>query len=97
MKTAVLETSIDAYHAHQAAGLSQQKRHKILSAIKAMGGDWTICELAHVLGIEKSTVSGRINELLHSGCVEAATKRKDRVSGVMARPVALPSGQDEAH
>ena len=46
------------------------------------------------MGMQKSTVSARINEALNDTkeLVERP-KRKDRVSGVTVRPVGLPSGQ----
>ena len=88
MRTAVAETSIDAFHAH--TGKARQ-RAAILAHIKANGGDWTIGELAQALSMEKSTVSARLNELLYEthDLVEKP-KRPDRVSGIRARPAGLP-------
>ena len=81
-------TACDAFHAH--TGKARQ-RAAILTHIKAHGGDWTIGELARALGMEKSTVSARLNELLYETheLVEKP-KRPDRVSGIRARPAGLP-------
>lgn len=88
------QTQIAAHHAHRASGGAHQQREKVLAFIAARGGDWSIGEVAHTLGMDKSTVSARINELLNDTHeLVAAAKRKDRVSGVMVRPVALPPGQ----
>lgn len=96
MKTAVRETSIDAYHAHCGAGKSSQQRARILAFITARGGDWSIGEIANALGMEKSTISARVFELLTETLeVVERPKRKDRVSGVTVRPVGLPPNQED--
>lgn len=96
MRTAVTDTSIDAYHAHRARGMLSEQHCKILHHIRQNGGDWSIGELAQALNMEKSTVSARLNELLNeTRQVVAAPKRKDRVSGVRVRPVRLPTKQGE--
>ena len=66
----------------------------MLAFIESRGGSWSIGELAHALDLQKSTVSARVNELLYEtkDLVEWP-KRKDRRSGVMVRPVALPALQ----
>lgn len=94
MRTAQQSTACDAFHAH--TGKARQ-RAAIVAHITAHGGDWTIGELARVLGMEKSTVSARLNELLYETheLVEK-TKRPDRISGIRARPAGLPVvGQGE--
>ena len=94
MRIAARETSIDAVHAHRACGLSADQRRRIIQFIAVCGGDWSIGEIANAMGMQKSTVSARINEALNDTkeLVERP-KRKDRVSGVTVRPVGLPSGQ----
>lgn len=91
MKTAVASTSIEAFHAHTGSGKAGAQRAKLISFIASRGGDWSIGELARALGMEKSTVSARVNEALHETheLVEC-TKRKDRISGITIRPVGLP-------
>jgi predicted ArsR family transcriptional regulator len=95
MRIAQQPTACDAHHAH--GGQSAQQRNRILSFIKARGGNWSIGELAQALTLQKSTVSARVNELLNDTkeLVECE-KRPDRVSGIRVRPVALPkAGQGE--
>ena len=88
------ETSIDAFHAHRGSGQSAAQRGRILSFIKKSGGNWSIGEVAHMLGMEKSTVSARMNELL-TETFELVEKcrRKDRFSGIKVRALGLPSVQ----
>lgn len=96
MQTNVRETSRDSLLAHQVTGQSAQQRNRILAFIKARGGDWSIGELAQELTLQKSTVSARVNELLNDTkeLVEAP-RRKDRISGITIRPVAIPPIQKE--
>lgn len=96
MRTHVAETSVEAFHAHVGSGKASAQQARILSFIGRRGGDWSIGELAHELDLEKSTVSARVFELLHDTkeLVECA-KRKDRVSGITVRPVALARYQGE--
>ncbi len=70
---------------------------RILDHIRERGGDWSIGELAHALELDKSTVSARVFELLHDTQELAARpKRKDRVSGILVRPVALAARAEPA-
>lgn len=84
-------TAVAAFHAH--AGRSAAQRDRILSFIESRGGDWSIGEIARALNLEKSTVSARLNELLAERELITKHKRKDRVSGVLVRPVGLPAIQ----
>lgn len=94
MKTAVSETSIQAFHANQSASAVQ--RNRILGFIVARGGDWSIGEVAQALNLQKSTVSARINELIYDfKALESRPVRKDRISGISVRPVAPPPMQKE--
>lgn len=82
-------TACDAYHAH--CGQSAQQRNRVLEFVKARGGDWSIGELAHALGLQKSTVSARLNELLNeTKQLVEYPRRKDRLSGITIRPIGLP-------
>lgn len=91
MRIAAQATSIDAYHAHCGSGKSAAQRNRILEFIESRGGDWSIGEIARALNLEKSTVSARIYELLHETKeLTERAKRKDRVSGILIRPVGLP-------
>lgn len=93
MRTSVRDTSIGAFNTLVATGVQASLHSLIVGYIKQRGGDWTIGELSKALGIEKSTVSARINELLSDAKLVEASKRKDRVSGITVRPVALPDAQ----
>lgn len=85
-------TAIEAYHGHQCKSAAQRTR--ILEFISSHGGDWSIGEIARVMGLQNSTVSARLNELLYETheLVESA-RRKDRYSGIHIRPVKLPALQ----
>lgn len=86
------QTAIESYHGHHSKSAAQRTR--VLAFIEARGGDWSIGEIARAMGLQNSTVSARLNELLYetSELVERP-KRKDRYSGIMIRPVALPALQ----
>lgn len=91
MRTSVQSTSVAAFHHHQESGKALQQQERILAFIERRGGNWSIGEIAKELGLEKSTVSARVNEMLNdTHDLVAAEKRKDRCSGVLVRPVALP-------
>jgi len=97
MRIAQQPTAADAYDRHCANGKAAAQRASIVDHIRRHGGDWSIGELAHALGLEKSTVSARLNEALYETheLVEAP-RRKDRRSGITVRPVKLPpQGQVE--
>ena len=94
MRIAQAPTACDAFHSHVGRGIARGQREKIIGYIALMGGDWSIGELAHSLHMEKLTVSARVNELLYETCeVVERQKRKDRISGIVVRPVALPAKQ----
>lgn len=84
-------TAADAYDAHRRGGNSARQRNLILEFITLRGGDWSIGELAHALGLQKSTISARIWECLNETReLEESGRRKDRVSGVTVRAVRIP-------
>lgn len=91
MRIAQQPTAADAYDAHRRSGNSARQRNLILEFITLRGGDWSIGELANALGLQKSTVSARCNELLNETrqAVEKP-RRKDRLSGITIRPIGLP-------
>jgi len=77
MKTAVRQTSIDAYHGHDFT--TQQKQ--VLQAIKALH-ETCIADVAAFLGWERSTVSGRMNDLKKADAIVCVGKRKSRKTGI---------------
>ena len=91
MRIAQAITAADAYDRHRASGKAAAQRARIVDHIRRHGGDWSIGEIAHALGMEKSTVSARINEaLFETHELVEKTRRKDRLSGITIRPVGLP-------
>ena len=93
----VSETSINAYRAHTQGGLAHGQRMRILAHIRARGGDWSIGELAAALEMDKCSVSARVHELMHdTDALIARPRRKDRVSGILVRPVALAMAGEAA-
>jgi len=101
MLTNVQPTSIAAFHKKRDSGRTTEQRAYIVDFIAYVGGDWSIGELANrfktfgdacKLGLDqKSTLSARINECLNETReLVAKDRRKDRVSHVLVRPVALP-------
>jgi hypothetical protein len=96
MKIAQHPTACDAFHANSENGLASGQRNTILRFIETAGGSWSIGELADALGMQKSTVSARLNEMLHDfGMLIEKPKRKDRLSNITIRPVGLPAKQLE--
>jgi DNA-binding MarR family transcriptional regulator len=94
MLTNVADTSISVYHAHIQPTQQQAQCSRILSFIERRGGDWSIGEIARAMDMEKSTVSARLNNLLHTHQLVAKPHRKDRVSGITVRPLGLPGQGD---
>lgn len=92
MRIAQSFTACDAYAAIKASGQAEKQRSRVLAFITERGGDWSIGELAHAMGMEKSTVSRCLNEMLNDihPPIEAKPERKDRCSGIRIRPVGLP-------
>lgn len=91
MKTAVRSTSIDAYQDHEHAGRGARQRERIINLFEsAPRRTWSIGEAAKALGMEKSTVSARFNELKAAHEIEERAKRPDLVSGVRVTPCGLP-------
>lgn len=96
MRIAQQPTAIAACHAHDASGMSCAQRAQIVRFIELNGGSWSIGELAAAMKMQKSTISGRVHELLHEfGQLVVKAKRKDRISGITIRPVGLPAKQLE--
>ena len=87
------QTACAAYDAVRASGTSSHQCARILDFITANSiTDWSIGEIAHFLGMEKSTVSARLNAMLNEidPPIVAKPTRKDRRSGITIRPVGLP-------
>jgi predicted transcriptional regulator len=95
MRIAQAPTACAAFHALEKSKTVAQ-REKIVAHIEKWQGTWSIGELAEALGLQKSTVSARVNELLYeTGELIVKPKRKDRISMIVVRPVGLPQKQEE--
>lgn len=79
MKTQVTATSIEQYHN---VPTTDQQRH-ILMALDVLHVS-CIADIAKYLGWERSTVSGRMNELKKLGLVSFVGKFKSKHTGVMS-------------
>lgn len=91
MRTAVAETSIDAYHAIRRDGSLTRQQALVMGVIEA-GRDYSLREIARLTDLDTSTVSGRVNELRAAGKLELGTTRPCTLSRKTIHPVRLPSG-----
>lgn len=72
------QSSAAAYAAHNKSGASSAQRILICKLLKKTRGQkWTRREIAHRLGLETSSVAGRVNELLATGKVREVGTKKD--------------------
>jgi len=79
MKTAMTQTSLDAY---RSLSLNEQQK-EVLIVIKICGAS-CIADVAAYLYWERSTVSGRMNDLKKLGAIIFVGKRKSKQTGVMS-------------
>lgn len=73
-----------AYSQIQNEGIIFRQREKIYAYISARRKYMTRGEAAKKLKIEKSSMSARVNELLHEGKLFEGEKRKDELTGRLA-------------
>lgn len=95
MRTNVRESSISTYHSLQSKFGAQTC--KIMAFIHANpDANFTRREIANQLSIETSSVSGRVNQLVHDGdLIELPIKRKCSITGIMAIVLRLPLVQED--
>ncbi len=74
---AVTQTSIDAYYS---INLTEQQK-EVLTAIRVLG-ETCIADVATYLGWERSTVSGRMNDLKKANAIVFVGKRKSERTGI---------------
>lgn len=84
----IADTSIQSYAEHKASGRVTSSQQAVLRVMKH-GRDYSLSELSMMTGIEKSSVSGRINELKASGQVVESRKRACHVTGKTINAVKL--------
>lgn len=89
----VADTSKEAYKHLIESGKLEGQKESVLKAVNAMKVVPTIDELVHeaLADWQKSTVSGRINDLKNLGLVECAGKRESQYSGVKSKVWVLTS------
>lgn len=92
MRTAVQDTSIDAYHSRSRRTVGQLQCDRIAEYVER-AGTATIAEIAKALGMEKSSVSTRRNELIATGRLVLAGERKCSVTNRTAQSVKVPARQ----
>lgn len=92
MKTAVRESSIQAYEAIQQDGTLNRQQAIIMSVISP-GRDYSLQELVSLTGIQINGVSGRVNELKTVKRLEQAPARRCAITGRTVHPVRLPARQ----
>lgn len=80
MKTAVTDTSIDTYHD---LDLTNQQR-QVLGSLRILGCS-CISDLAAFMGWQRSTVSGRMNDLKKAGLLLYAGKFKSKSTGITSQ------------
>ncbi len=71
----VADTSIEAYKEHKAKGLVGKQAQAILDFMTP-GVSYSRRELSRKMGLELSSVCGRVNELLAIGMLTEGAKRK---------------------
>ena len=91
MLTNVATTSADAYHAICRDGSLTRQQTQIMSVIEH-GADYSGREIARMLGMDTSTVAGRLHDLCAAGVLEVALVRPCSHSGVNVEPVRRPAG-----
>ena len=92
MRTAVAPTSIDAYHSRDRRNVGKLQCDRIAEYVASVGNA-TIAEIAKALGMEKSSVSGRRNELIAAGRLVLAGERKCSITQRTVQAVKVPSKQ----
>lgn len=91
MKTAVTQTSVEAYHALTS---TSKQCTAILNAMRA-GVLYTRRQVASLCGLETSTSAARFNALIAAGQVKVCGRIKDPVSGISVEAVSKVASQLE--
>lgn len=89
MRIAQRETAIEHYHDQVMHHLAKPQHERILCAMRE-DRDYSLSELVILTGIEKSTISARVNELRALNRLECAPRRPCSVTNVCIIPSRLP-------
>lgn len=92
MRTAVAESSIDAYHSIQQNG-TLTRQQAVIMAVISPGRDYSLQEPVSLTGIQINGVSGRVNELKTAKRLEHAPARRCSITGRTVHPVRRPARQ----
>jgi predicted HTH transcriptional regulator len=91
MKTNVASTSLAAYDAI-AGTLTAECHKKIVEAMQS-GDFFTRKQIARILDMETSSVSGRVNELIELGVIEVSGQISCPISSRMVEAIKLAPQQ----
>lgn len=96
MRTAT-ETRNAAFHDHRDSGRLGDQQQAVMRAFHRPGAapDYSSKELAGLLGMERSSVTGRLNELVALGFLEWGYVRPCRITARRITPARLPGRQLE--
>lgn len=86
----VAATSIENFHEHRNSGKLGHQAQAIVKFLAVHNErDWSRAELAQAMGLQLSSVCGRVNELVHSFHLEPAPTRKCFITNKSVSPVRL--------
>lgn len=94
MLTNVADSSIDAYYSPTVRSTAKVQADRIAEYVERVGTA-TIAEIAKALRMEKSSVSGRRNELIAAGRLVLGGRRQCAITGRSVQSVKLPAKQLE--
>ena len=77
----IRETSQEVWQAINEEGLVGALQAEVMRTVVASGSNMTMAEIAQTLGTPKNHISGRCSELVRSGLLKEAGKRKCNVTG----------------
>lgn len=81
-------TSIESYYDHLKSGRAENQYRRILNAFR-MRQEFTRRELASAIGIDLSSICGRVNELIGTKQLKEGPPRKCSITGRNAKPLSL--------
>ncbi len=87
----VAQTSRDAYKYIRTTGSNLTQYVRIIGLLKKSKSGLTIAEINARTGLQKSSISARLRELIEAKILVEMPKRKQKTGGCLARPVALRS------
>ncbi len=94
----IRESSREAYHEHTLSGARANQHRRIIKYLRQVGKPVTRKQIALATGIDSSTISPRIHELIHElDLIHETHKDKCPITGITVNYVALiPHGHQTA-